>query len=238
MTSRQSSCFIGAYWGNRKESLSSCAARLEGFLAEISGISADFKPWFKKSHSKKETLNRSVAFSAQTLATELAKGSNKRDVDGSLIEDLGFRLDLWNGSDDSRSVGLNVLCGAAVDGINNACVLKYWQLGLEAAFPQTSKAVDIVTAMVRHWDPDWVTVTSYDVLQILEKDLGVVRRLLPGWIMYCADRVISGVKWPAVYSRARCLDRGELITLTERPISPEQHEGMARIASFAQFLQL
>ncbi|WP_370552853.1 Imm52 family immunity protein [Cupriavidus basilensis] len=47
------SFLAAAYWGTRKESMESCATRVQRFLSEVATLSPDFTGWRKRRHSRK-----------------------------------------------------------------------------------------------------------------------------------------------------------------------------------------
>jgi len=71
-------------------------------------------------------LRKPVEAAPDRIRGLLLAGRNRHDCgDRSVIEDLGFRVGMWNGSSSRDSVGLSVGCGAysSVKGLGNALVM-------------------------------------------------------------------------------------------------------------------
>src|SRR5687768_756609 len=96
--------YLGAYWGNRKETAAECAERAVALLQWLSRCDEAFGRWFQGGRSRKEALQREVRPDPAVLRPLLERGRNRRDDDRSVIEELGFRMGLWNGAADSDAV--------------------------------------------------------------------------------------------------------------------------------------
>lgn len=155
------SYFAGAYWGPRRESPNDCAERAHSFLDALAEISGLFSGW------RPVALSRAAATRARPLdigsIDQLSKlfelGSNRKDIGGEVIDELGFRLAVWNGGKDMSAVSLSMKCGmySTVAGLSNAVVLK-----LPQQFDVCSKEKirDLLRAFAQAWEPDWAIITS------------------------------------------------------------------------------
>src|SRR5947209_17211529 len=107
------SYYIGAYWGIRKETLEECTHRLAGFLMCLAECDPCFAHWFKKGASRKEALTHEINPNIATLQTLLLAGRNRTDIGHKVIEELGFRVGLWNGArNDAETTSLSIHCGS------------------------------------------------------------------------------------------------------------------------------
>lgn len=121
------SYYLGAYWGNREESAAECGRRTAVLLRSLSGCDAVFACWFERGVSPPDALNRPVVPDPDALRTLFERGANRQDEKRSAMQELGFRISLWNGRRGDESAGLSLLCGCygstARVWIPNSCVL-------------------------------------------------------------------------------------------------------------------
>jgi hypothetical protein len=152
---------VGVYWGPRKETASACAARLERYLSRLSEINPAFAQWFLKGGSKKETIKPIVTNDVE-LTKLVASGANRRDIGGDAIENLGFRVGLWDGIRDQDAISLNVKCGLFANNPNmgNSVVLGL-PSDLALAGIADEQVLDrILLIGVEVWGGDWGGVFS------------------------------------------------------------------------------
>jgi len=103
---------LGAYWWNRKESAEECLERSVGFFQDLGSCDESLAHWFQLGRSRKDALRKSVDVENRDDLLRLWKrGVHRGDVRGSVIEDLGFGIELWNGAEDDQSIGLGISCG-------------------------------------------------------------------------------------------------------------------------------
>lgn len=155
---------VGAYWSMREESREQAAENLARFLASIAKQDEALAQWFAKGRSRASSRTQ-LDVSATSIATLLR--SNRRDLDGRPIPDLGFRIGIWNGADISLSATL----GAYNQYVKNAVVLTFGDrpvgYGAEAwkrLLASAVEAFDPDEAVVRdpHHDPESTTRSSDD----------------------------------------------------------------------------
>ncbi len=141
--------------------------------------------------------------------------SNRRDVDSSVVEELGFSVGLWNG-DLKAAIGLSVSCGGwvSVPGVMNAFNLDLPTPGEGSGgqLYERDTALAIMRAVVEAWDPDWATLTSYGLAGAV--DAGP-RKPIVGWITFLADRREVPNRLP-VAAREPISGRGRLLVAAER----------------------
>jgi len=149
-----------AYWGPRKEDAASCALRTHSFLSALALVSDDFAGWrFGGTSEEVARANPLIDLSVEVLKTLLEEGRNRTDIGNEVIEDLGYRISVWNGGTPEHATSLMIGCGkySTVGNSGNAVVL-----GLPAAFNVDSAGMlrKLMEAMVEPWEPDWAGVFS------------------------------------------------------------------------------
>ncbi|AVH44753.1 Imm52 family immunity protein [Agrobacterium salinitolerans] len=154
------SYFAAAYWSSRKETLEECTRRATCFLANLAGVSDTLRGWREKSKSRKKALTQKMISieCSDDVRVMLEKGRNRRDMDRSIIEELGFGFGLWNGEAGSDEAGLSVRCGIYnASGVSNAVVLN-----LPRSFdPASGKTVlALARSFIDAWEPESFVLTT------------------------------------------------------------------------------
>ncbi len=209
--------YLGAYWGARAETLEQCTDRCVSFLKRIGSVDPALGTWYQKGRSRRDALRKPVEPTPVRIRDLLLAGRNRRDLgDRPVVEELGFRVGMWNGSASPDSVGLSVHCGCytAVKGLGNALVLNLpspeGEVGRRLFTGATAGA--LVEAVVESWEPTWATWTSHELADTQPTDGGVV-----GWMTYLSDPLIHRLKVPLDGYDTKRLGGGLLITLGEHP---------------------
>lgn len=141
--------FAGAYWAERRETREEAAERIARYLAALSSLNERFARWFLKGRARRYPLVAAGRTAAQ-IAVQL--GVHRREVDGVVLPELGFTLELWNG--DAATLSFTV--GGFNPRVVNAVVLS---LGAEADVPREvwRRALAV---QVSAFDPDHAVVTT------------------------------------------------------------------------------
>jgi hypothetical protein len=201
------STYAGGYWGPRAESVEECAARLTRFLDELEAAHPLLAMRYELGHSP-----RSGAPSTLDATALLRGGRNRRDTDGTVIEELGYSVGLWNG-DDSAGAGLSVGCGTTSAWIVNAVVLSLPvddDDGRPVPLP-TEVNRRAFTSLVQCWAPDWATWTSDAARDAQPDDADAI---VLGWLTYLstAAGTVSSRKLPTGVT-AEPFAAGTLLTI-------------------------
>ncbi|MBA2443916.1 MAG: immunity 52 family protein [Nocardioidaceae bacterium] len=174
--------YVGAYWGERRESAGACAQRLQaclGALAELDGALSGWRPKGSRPTAEFPSVGTDLA----SLESLVASGRNRRDVGKGVIEELGFGVALWNG-DSRRSIGLRMTCGAfAGPRVANVFTLQLPDDDLCSWMPWP-KARRLMEIMVTYFDPQWATLSSHEWREAQRSDPGVP---VVGWLTYLTD---------------------------------------------------
>jgi hypothetical protein len=210
--------YIGAYWGDRGESVDVCARRAARLLAGLAACDGMFARWYEKGRSRSDALSREVGASEGALRDLLLSGRNRKDADGGVIERLGFGLSLWTGGEDGESADLMIKCGlhAATPGLMNSCVIGLPHKGDAAdRLLRVEPLLKILKAVVETWEPDWAVVNSRNFREKISRAFRkVARQPAVGWMLYLSARqgLIPTLPGP---SSVTSLGAGSLIVLTE-----------------------
>ncbi|WP_143074042.1 Imm52 family immunity protein [Roseateles sp. YR242] len=87
--------------------------------------------------------------------------SNRRDVGGDDIAELGFDFTAWNGRVGETAESVSITCGAYSPVIRNCAVLSF---DVAAKKPTVELLERIMKAAVMAFDPDDAVVSSTDIL--------------------------------------------------------------------------
>ncbi|WP_224370338.1 immunity 52 family protein [Hyalangium versicolor] len=216
--------YIGAYWGARKEDAEACAQRLATMVQELAPVDPLFASWFKGAKSLKLTLQRPLELELSSIRQYLQRNL-MRDDRRQPMEDLGFSVTLWNGSQGGNDVWLNIGCGGYWEQINNRCVLEPPDEGPGSERVLTTPfQVAALRAIATAWDPDWGVATSRTHRQLLEQKKPAV---WVGWVTYLSHRQGQVPPLPAPVRIEPVEDLGTLVILTPERFTASNPEHLA-----------
>lgn len=209
--------YIGAYWGARQESPRLCADRLINCLDALRNCSEVFAEWYKKSKSRKGALTLSFDFRSPEQAQSLFETSQiKSDLDQTTIDDLGFRMSLWNGAASPRSAAISIICGVYAKNphLRNSVVLDLPEI---LDLSDKDRYVSVLTSIVQAWEPDWAGVISRAT-----RDSRPFNPAVPfiDWIFYVSRTGLASRSLPATVSTCELPGKGTVVILQDRPIDP------------------
>lgn len=219
------SLYVGAYWGNRKETANQCAARLESLLTVLSGCDDVFSRWYEKGRSAGEAARREISITRESLKALLERGRNRRGRDGAVVEELGFRLSIWNGLPGEQA-DLTFQCGSCASTPNtwipNSCLLNLPTHAAGERLRKVGLLLRIVDAFIRACQPTWAVVTSHEYRETAAKaEPGAP---LVGWLTYLR---VSPNRLPPLPPGTRVVpagDSGSVIITTDAPLTMENSE--------------
>lgn len=175
--------FIGGYWSARKESIHESARRTSSFLHSISEVQP-FQRWYLKGLSRKRA-QVPIGTTPETLENLLK--TNKRDTDGSTIRELGFNLNIWNGSREEPAA-FSVTCGSFSNFVVNSAVLYLPPQAPPIDTGTQERLQSLLMKLVHAWEPDDAVVTSSE---FIERCGGGVPSEVGGWISYNRGRGVA-----------------------------------------------
>jgi hypothetical protein len=147
---------IGVYWTARPESAEQAANRLSRFLGSLSAGGQELKlgQWFLKGSSRASARKR-----LPTDASSIVKAlrTNRRDVDRSVMLELGFRLSIWNG----ENVSFDATIGSFSAHVTNAAVLSFAD---DALLLSADQGQTLLQAAVSAFEPEHGVVASHKQL--------------------------------------------------------------------------
>lgn len=172
--------YVGIYWGPRREPVHACARRLDSCLTALIRTDPLLGTWYRR--SRKATSNaRPLTLAHDGLVEMLLAGRNKDDFDGEVIDDLGFRVSMWNRRPAAVALTCTIGSSSQVRGIGNSLVLSLPPLHDAPSLYELDKALAIMSSMIEALDPDWATWASHDVREAQGADLSGP---IVGWLTY------------------------------------------------------
>lgn len=228
--------YLGAYWGPRPESAQVCAQRLVTCLKGLGATSDVLRSWFLKGNTQREALQRPVTIETGSLADVLLAGLNRRDVNNSVITELGYSAGLWNGN-TKTSAGFRVRCGASTTVarmMSNTFVLDLPPFG-QADAPDPVPLKSFIHAVIDAWEPDWAVLVS-DALRDAQQTHP--RQPVIGWMTYLSSWRGAIPALPDDFF-AEPMDGGTLIVFDKDPsaLSTLKVQELATLLSAAGLLR-
>jgi hypothetical protein len=220
--------YLGAYWKARKESIEQCADRLHRMFSALSICDESLVNWYELGHSRRQALEKQADVSSRKyLLNLLNRGHNRRDTDKSVIEELGFHVNLWNGAEDSKAASLSVTCGLYITNPNlcNSIVLDFPEKLGELS--QSKRMAAVLTSVATAWEPDRSGVMSDQATDTrkFEADVPFI-----DWMLYLSNRIFPSLPPmppPTIVQQIDCL--GSLIVIQDEPPDPTNIEHMKNI---------
>ena len=184
---------LGAYWDGRRDSLDMCtenAGRLFAGLVEIDPL---FSQWYEPGKSRKDSRKRKVdPFDIQRLREILLKRRIRHDTDGVVIEELGFRVALWNGAvEDEDQASIDITCGCYGEYVGNYVTI---DLPYKAGNTKWVENASSLLALVAEiWRPEWAGIMSKKAMRARGYDANYP---FVDWMVY-VPRVVAAVPLPS-----------------------------------------
>ena len=206
--------YVGAYWGVRQESMGQCAQRAELFFHMLARCDPSLGQWYRPGRGPRGSPGHLVRTADRAeLEALLLRGRIRTDVDKEVIEDLGFRLNVWNQRPDAQATKLSISSGVYTEWVSNVCLLDLPSQG-EAAermltAPVLSQALE---CMATAWDPDWGVVSTQYAIDLLPKTQNGEARV--GWMTYFSRRRGTVPPLPAPVRIEPVGSLGTLVILT------------------------
>ncbi len=221
---------LGAYWGPRPESAEKCAERLHVFLTGLRDCHESLSQWYQKADSRKKSLQRPLeSLEAPSLIEILNGGRNRENASGTVSEDLGFQIGLWNGQKGDEKASFSLRCGlywrSATPSVSvgNCVVLDLPKNLGTLASPQRMSQALAVTALA--WQPDWAGVMSES--SMLARNFNAEVPFVD-WMVYVPHKV-EGIAEPASISALP--GHGSIVVVQPNPPSVSSAASQALISS-------
>jgi hypothetical protein len=221
---------LGAYWDARADNLEKCTGDAALFLARLTKIDPLLANWYERGRSRKDALAKKVdILRAQELQGLLLAGRNRRDVSGEFIDELGFKLSLWNGADVEESEALvSIHCGANSERIGNSVII---DLPYQSETSEWVRKASILLALTAEvWQPNWAGIMSKKAMR--ERSFDGDNPFVD-WMVY-VPRKIASVPAPGRVEKLNGL--GSVVVVQPHPPIGDDDEELARIQQVERLL--
>jgi hypothetical protein len=223
--------YLGAYWGPRQESIGQCADRLAAFLEGLCDCDDAFAQWYEKGKSRKSALRKPFNFRAnKNVLNILESGRHCRDLDRSVMDDLGFHVGLWNGGTETHSVSISISCGLYCPNphLRNSVVITLPEdLG---GLADKDRCVRVLKIVADTWEPDWAGVISK-----ASRNARAFNPAMPfvDWMFYINRIGIDRAKLPTAATASEIEGKGTVVIVQDRPIDPANEGDLANANAVA-----
>jgi hypothetical protein len=161
----------------------------------------------------------------EELEELLLRGRNRTDFGKSVIEELGFGLEVWNRRPDAKATTVSICCGCYTDKVSNVCLMSPPTEGEGAErILNASVLAQALTCMATAWDPDWGVATSHDARDLISVN---DHEIVVGWVMYFARRLGTVPPLPAPVRIEPVGSLGMLVILTPERFTASNPEHIA-----------
>ena len=226
--------YVGAYWGPRQEAALECARRAELFFHMMARCDATFAQWYRGGRGASRHLpGHPVHPIAREWEQLFLRGRNRKDLDKTVIENLGFSAHVWNAKRDRTRIELH--CGEySPSGPGNVCLIEPPAEGpLRARLLNASVLAEILTSVATTWDPDFAMASSNEMVRLIEKRKREVR---VGWLTYLSRRLGTLPPLPAPVRIEPVGTLGWLLILSPEPMRANHPEHVAFTARVRELL--
>jgi len=226
--------YVGGYWGVRKETALECARRAEVFFHMLARCDPTFAQWYRRGRGAPRGLpGHPVRPEAQEWEQLFIRRMLRSDVDKTvIIEEFGFREDVWNAKKDATSVSFH--CGAYSRRAVNTCVIDPPDEGpVRERILSAPVLAEVLTCVATAWDPDFAMATSGQMLDLVEKRKWEVR---VGWLTYLSRRLGKLPPLPAPVRIEPVGTLGWLLVLSPERMTASNPEHVAFTARVRELL--
>ena len=229
----QEGCYVGAYWGPRKETALECARRTELFFHMLARCDPAFAQWYRAGRGfPRELPGWPVRPELKELEAFFLKGRLRTDVGKEVIEELGFSQMVWNAK--KEAIMITFSCGGYSWGGPNSCLVR--PIGKSAVWDRLVHSpvlVEVLTSMATAWDPDFAMASSTEMVDLMEKGDFEVR---VGWLTYLSRRLGTLPPLPAPVRIEPVGKLGWLVVLSPEPMTASNPEHVAFTARIRELL--
>jgi hypothetical protein len=228
------SYYVGAYWGARKETALECARRAELFFHMLARCDPSFTQWYRAGRGfPRELPGYPVHLEVKELEELFLRGRNRTDFGKNVIEDLGFRLHVWNAKKECTRLELH---GGAYSplGAGNLCLLEPPTQGaVTERLMRAPVLAEVLTCMATAWDPDYAMATTFEMVERVKKRNREVR---VGWLTYLSRRLGPVPPLPAPVRIEPVGTLGWLLVLSPERMTASNPEHVAFTARVRELL--
>lgn len=231
-----SDLYLGAYWGPRRENVGQCADHLTSFLHGLRDCNETFDQWFEKGKSRKNSLASPFDFRSREETFQLLEsGRSKRDLDQSTIDDLGFRVSLWNGRTATRSSTISISCGIYADNphLRNSVVIDFPDD--VDCLADKDQCFQVLKCVAETWQPDWAGVISRTSRKARPFNPTVP---FVDWMVYVNQIGMFSSKLPVTATTVELEGKGTVVIVQDHPIDPTNPTDLLNVKAVSAALNL
>jgi hypothetical protein len=221
--------FLGAYWPARKEAIEKCADRLFQFISNLSTCDSALEAWYEQGWSRKQALEKQAHIKSRNYLLDLLdRGRSRRDIDKSVVDDLGFSIGLWNGAaTEEKEAGLGITCGLYTSNPNlGNCVTLDFPKDL-GELMQPERMAHVLSVVAESWEPDWAGVMSTDAMNAREFN---ARLPFVDWMLYLSNKLMPQISaLPQPVSVQRVEELGSILIVQGEPPDPTNLEHVRNV---------
>jgi hypothetical protein len=152
----------------------------------IAEIEPSLSNWFLVAKSRQQALKSRIDTDPETLTKLFIESVQRRDDNGAVIDELGFRLTVWNGLDYPDATNVSITCGVRSPWVKNVCLLTLpSSREILKRILQPDTALRLSQTVAASWKPQWLTLSSSRLEELLST---IDYDIRPGWLIYLADR--------------------------------------------------
>jgi hypothetical protein len=149
---------LRAFWGARSESVAECAEHLLEYVLCLGQWDESCRTWYKTADSLEEALQQRVMLDQASLEQVLLSGRHYTDFERRPMEELGYRVNIWNGRDpekgDQAGISMGVTCGCYSRFVPNQCEVTLPYQGTGAArVLHVSYLQELMQCVAHAWKP-------------------------------------------------------------------------------------
>jgi hypothetical protein len=171
--------YIGAYWKDRPQLLSSIIIPTMQTLIDLADIDEQFADLYELGMSRKQALEHKALLSPHFIEKLYQKRIKKADFDANGYSKIGYSLSLWTGQKDAEASNISFGIGKNSTALTNVCLIQIPSEGLaNHRLLHLDKVKAIITILVENWDPEVVVLNSKKISNTLDL-LNEV-----GWVTY------------------------------------------------------
>jgi len=223
---------LAAYWDSRPDGLEKCTGDAKQFFARLAEADPLLAHWYERGRSRKDALKRKVDTSdTQPLRDRLLKGRNRRDLDHSVIEELGFSLSFWNGArEEEEWASIRIGCGRYGERVSNHVLLDLPDKSQDLKWIEN--ASKLLGQVAEIWRPQWAGIMSKKAIR--ERDFDLDNPLVD-WMVY-VPRAVPAMPLPSRVEQLKGL--GSIIIVQPDPPVGDDAEELSRIRRAERLLRV
>jgi immunity protein 52 of polymorphic toxin system len=180
---------INSYWGPRRETPQTCAARLSRMFEELSHIDPVFGNWLCFSQMK---LVPRASLSLDGLAALIQRGVDRAEVTDRPTPQYGYRFGALNSAKKNpRSISLSVHAGRELPGnflINSASIRTAPLDDENASFINLRVFKLALLALASAWDVTWCSAYPWSLVRLKTKPEPPRPWFSLAWMTYISPR--------------------------------------------------